>query len=147
MAEVELGRLAEQKAANAKVKEFGARMAADHGKANGELKALAARANVTLPSTVGDQHQATRDRLAKLSGAAFDRAYIKEMVSDHEKDVAAFRKESESGQDAAVKAFAAKTLPTLDEHLKLVQAIDQALGQGAVGTAGSSDAPHPTTPR
>ena len=82
------------------------------------------------------KHKATHDRLAKLSGDAFDRAYIQEMVTDHQKDIAEFQKEATSGKDAAVKAFAAKTLPTLEEHMKLVQDVNQSLSHGAVGTSG-----------
>jgi len=138
MAEVELGRLAVQKASNARVKQFGQRMVTDHGKANDELKSLAMDKKITIPAELDAKHKATRDRLAKLSGSAFDHAYIQEMVTDHQKDVADFRKESESGRDVAVKAFAAKTLPTLEEHMKMVQDVSESLGHSAVGTSGSA---------
>jgi putative membrane protein len=137
-AEVELGKLATQKSSNPRVKQFGQRMVADHGKANTALKSLAESKNITIPMDLGDKHKATRDQLAALSGAAFDRAYIQAMVADHDEDVAAFQKESESGKDAAVKAFAAATLPTLEEHKKMVESISQSLGHGAVGTSGKA---------
>jgi len=136
MAEVELGRLAVQKASNARVKQFGQRMVTDHGKANDELKSLALAKKITIPADLDARHKATRDRLSTLSGDAFDHAYIQEMMSDHQKDVTEFRKESQSGKDDAVKAFAARTIPTLEEHLKMVQDVSQSLGHGAVGTAG-----------
>lgn len=132
MAEVELGKLATDKASKDEVKKFGQRMVDDHGKANDELKSLAQSKQITLPTTLDAKHKATVDRLSKLSGDAFDRAYVQEMLKDHQKDVSEFRTESKSGKDAEVKAWAAKTLPTLEEHLKLVQDINR----GAVGTSG-----------
>jgi putative membrane protein len=132
MAAAELGKLATEKASNADVKKFGQRMADDHGKANDELKSLAQSKQITLPSAIDAKHKATIDRLSKLSGEAFDRAYVQEMLKDHQKDVAAFRTESKSGKDPEVKAWADKTLPTLEEHLKLVQDLNRT----AVGTSG-----------
>jgi putative membrane protein len=137
MAEVALGRLAADKASNDRVKQFGQRMVADHSKANDELKALAQTKSISIPMDLDAKHKATQDRLSKLSGAAFDRAYIQEMVADHKKDVADFRKESQSGKDSEVKAWAAKTLPTLEEHSKMVQDISSSLRSGSVGTSGS----------
>ena len=133
MAEVELGKMAADKAMNPDVKKFGQRMADDHSKANDELKTLAASKKITLPADMGPQEKALRDRLSKLSGAAFDRAYMKAMVDDHVKDVNAFKMEAKSGKDPDVKAWAAKTLPTLEEHLKMARDTN-----GAVGTAGKT---------
>ena len=116
MAEVELGKMAAEKAASADVKQFGQRMADDHGKANGELQALAGQKGVTLPTEPTAAQKATSARLAKLSGAAFDRAYMQDMVKDHAKDVAAFKHASTSAADADLKAWAGKTLPTLEDH-------------------------------
>jgi len=134
MAEVELGKLATEKASNAQVKQFGQRMVDDHGKANDELKTLAQNKNITIPTDLDAKHKATRDRLAKLSGEAFDHAYMQEMVTDHRKAVNAFRMESKSGKDADVKAFAAKTLPTLEEHLKQAQEAHRAVGTSGTVT-------------
>jgi putative membrane protein len=123
MAEVELGKMASTKAQNAEVKQFGQQMTADHTRANNELKTLAAGKNVTLPTDVGAMHKATMDKLSKLSGAEFDREYVKAMVEDHEKDVAEFQKQADSGTNADVKAFAAKTLPTLKSHFEMIKAM------------------------
>jgi len=131
LAEVELGKLAAEKASSDEVKKFGQRMADDHSKANDELKTLAQSKKITLPSEIGAEEKALRDRLMKLSGPAFDQAYMKAMVSDHVKDVNEFKVESKSGKDPEVKAWAAKTLPTLEEHLKLARSTN-----GAVGTSG-----------
>jgi len=121
MAEVKLGQLAVQKASHSDVKAFGRQMADDHGKANDELKELASSKGVTLPAGIDAKHQAVYDRLSKLDGAAFDRAYMQDMVSDHRADVNEFRLESKSGSDPDFKAWAAKTLPTLEHHLQMAE--------------------------
>jgi putative membrane protein len=121
MAEVELGQLATERASDASVKDFGQRMVTDHSKANDELKQIASSKGINLPTTLDAKNQATKDRLSKLNGAAFDRAYMQDMVNDHREDVNEFRRESQRGTDPEVKAFAAKTLPTLEEHLKLAE--------------------------
>ena len=72
---------------------------------------------MTLPSEPKPEHKAEKQHLEKLSGAAFDDAYSQHMLKDHQKDVAMFKKQSTSGSDADTKAWAAKTLPTLEEHL------------------------------
>jgi putative membrane protein len=118
MAEVELGRLATEKATRSEVKEFGKMMVDDHSKANAELKSLAEKKGVTLPTAPKPEHKALEARLRKLSGAAFDDAYMSAMLRDHEKDVREFERESKSGGDADVKSWAGKTLPTLRHHLE-----------------------------
>jgi putative membrane protein len=127
MAEVQLGQLAQQKASSDQVKQFGARMVQDHGKANADLKQVASDKGIQLPTSLDKKHEAAMQRLQKLSGAEFDRAYMKHMVGDHKKDVSEFEKEAKSGKDTAIKGFADKTLPTLQEHLKLAQSVDDAL--------------------
>ncbi|PWU12750.1 MAG: DUF305 domain-containing protein [Terriglobia bacterium] len=121
MAEVELGRLAQQRAASDHVKQFGKRMVDDHSKANEELKTIATNKGITIPTTLNAKDQAAMDRLAKLNGAEFDRAYMDDMVRDHRTDVAEFQREADQGGDADIKAFASKTLPTLQDHLKMAQ--------------------------
>ena len=123
MAEVEMGRAAVQNASDPKVKQFGQRMIDDHTKANDELKQIASRKNVTLPTSPNAKQKATLDRLSKLQGAAFDRAYMDDMVKDHKEDVAEFQRAANSESDPDVKAFAAKTLPTLQDHLRMAQEI------------------------
>jgi putative membrane protein len=118
MAEVQLGNLAKEHAASEDVKKFGQLMVDDHTKINDELKPIAAKKNITLPANVNAKQQAAYDRLSKLSGAEFDRAYMKDMVTDHRADISEFKKESTSGADADFKAFAGKNLPTLEHHLQ-----------------------------
>jgi len=121
LAEVKLGNLAKDKASDAAVKSFGQQMVDDHSKANDELTQLASSKGITLPSDVSAKDKAEYDRLSKLSGAEFDKAYMRLMVSDHRTDVNEFRGESQHGGDADVKAFAAKTLPTLEHHLQMAE--------------------------
>jgi putative membrane protein len=127
MAEVELGRLASTKAQNPEVKRFAQMMVTDHTKANEELKTMAAKKNVSLPGTLDSKHQSTMQRLEGMSGAAFDRAYVDDMVADHEADVQMFEKQSADNSDPDAKAFAAKTLPTLQKHLEAVRALQSRL--------------------
>ncbi len=134
MAEVELGKLATEKASNEQVKKFGQRMADDHSKAGDELKALAEKKNIPWPTELDARHKALRDRLMKLSGEAFDRAYMQEMVAGHRKAVMAFRMETKNGQDPDIKAWAQKTLSTIEDHLKQAQEITR----GVVGTTGTT---------
>ncbi|HEV8474873.1 MAG TPA: DUF4142 domain-containing protein [Methylomirabilota bacterium] len=114
--EIELGRLASQRGASDAVKQFGQRMATDHGTALDELKQLAQSKGVTLPTDTDRAHKRLHDRLSKLSGAEFDREYMKAMVGDHDKDAKKFAKEAGSAKDPDLKAWASKTLPVLKEH-------------------------------
>lgn len=123
MSEVQLGQMAATRGTSELVKQFGQRMVDDHTKANQELIRLAVQKNVTLPQAVNSKQQSIADKLTKLTGADFDKEYIADMVDDHEEDVEAFSKQAEKGTDAAVKAFAAQTLPTLQKHLQLAREI------------------------
>jgi putative membrane protein len=121
MAEVELGQLALKQATNDDVKRFAQRMVDDHSKAGQELKQFADSKGVTLPAMVSASPKKLFDKMSKLSGAAFDREYMSEMVKDHEKAVALFESQSKSGKDMELKAWVDKTLPTLREHLQLAR--------------------------
>lgn len=119
LAEVQMGNLALQKAQSAGVKAFAQRMVTDHSNANAELAQLATAKGLTLPTELDGDPKAAMDHLNGLSGAEFDKAYMHHMVEDHEKDVSEFEKASTGAQDADIKGWAGKTLPTLQEHLKL----------------------------
>ena len=123
MAEVELGRLAINQAASKEVKAFAQHMVDDHSKAGGELKQLAQGKKVMLPPDVSPTHKEVMGKLSPLKGAEFDRAYVKAMVEDHVKDVTAFEAVSKNATDADVKAYATKTLPTLQQHLQMIRGI------------------------
>jgi putative membrane protein len=109
MMEVDMGRLAEQKAQSEDVKSFGKRMVTDHGKANDELKSIAAQKNVQLPS---------KEPTEKWTS---DKAYLNTMVHDHEKNLAEFKEEANSGSDPDVKKFAEDTAKVIQEHLDLAK--------------------------
>lgn len=126
--EVELGKVAQEKAAGKQVKEFGRRMEQDHGKALKELEQIAAKKNVELPKELEGRHKREVERLSKLSGEKFDREYIQAMVKDHKEDIEKFQRESEKGDDPDAKKYAAKHLPTLKQHLELAQTTGQQVG-------------------
>jgi len=127
MAEVQMGKMAQQKGSSDQVKQFGGRMVDDHSKANDELKQIASAKGIALPTDLDAKHKSKMDKMEKLSGAQFDRAYMDDMVADHKEDVAEFKKQASSGKDSDLKAFAAKTLPTLEDHLKMAQSTDAAV--------------------
>ena len=133
LAEVQFGQLAADKASSSEVKDFGKQMADDHGKANDQLKAIAAQKGVTLPTDLNAKDKAEKDRLSKLSGADFDRAYMQAMVRDHMKDVGEFKRESSAAKDNDVKNFASQTLPTLQSHLDKAKSV-----AGSVGAMGKA---------
>ncbi len=115
MMEVAMGREAEKNASSAEVKKFGARMVADHGKANSELKSIAAEEKVDLPAE-------------KEPGKwKSDKDYMSMMVKDHEKDLAAFEKEAKDGSDTDLKRFADKTAGIVRKHLEMAKEIDAKL--------------------
>lgn len=127
LAEVELGRLAEERAASAEVKAFARQMIADHAKAGEKLKQLAQQKNVVLPEAILPKAKQTKEMLSKLQGAEFDRAYVKAMLEVHLTDVAAFEAVAKNATDADVKAFAGETVPTLKHHLEMIRTIAKSM--------------------
>jgi len=127
MAEVILGKLAKEKAVNAKVKDFGAMMVKDHSKANNELKALAKSKGITLPDAIDKEEQKVKDELSAKSGADFDKAYVKNMIDDHKADIKEFEKAIKNLKDMDLKAFAVKALPMLKMHLETIQKIQDGM--------------------
>lgn len=123
LAEVEFGRVAAQKGATDEVRQFGQRMVDDHSKANQDLMQVASNKGWTLPAALDAKHQAELQKLSALSGDKLDKTYVDMMIKDHKQDTAAFQKESTGGADADVKAFAARTLPVVQEHLQMIQRI------------------------
>jgi len=123
LAEVQLGQMAQEKASSDAVKQFGARMVHDHADANKKLEQIAQRDGIPVPKTLDAKDQMLKQHLEKLSGPAFDRAYMQNMVKDHKQDVAEFEHEANSGKNADVKQFAADTVPTLKSHLQQAEQI------------------------
>ena len=130
MAEVQLSKLA-QKSENAEVKSFADRMVRDHTAANEQLTTIAGSLGVELPKTLDSEHERIREKLQTLHGKAFDDQYVHAMVEDHNKAVKLFQQEERTGHNAELKQFAHKTLPTLEEHQKMVRQLSQKLAQTA----------------
>lgn len=123
LAEVELGKLAQEKATDQRIKDFAQKMVNDHQKANSELMAIATRHHVTLPPVASKEHTDKHRKLREKSGAKFDEEYIDLMVKDHDKVVSLFEDASSDIQNADLKAFASKTLPVLKKHHEEARAI------------------------
>jgi putative membrane protein len=125
--EVELGRLAGEKGTNPRVKSFGQIMVRDHSKSDEELRAIASSKNINVPSSMDDKHSRVVQELQSKDANDFDKAYIKEMASAHEKDINLFKKQAEDGNDPELKTFASKNLPILLMHRDSVQNIQKDL--------------------
>ena len=116
MEEVENGKMAKEKAKNDATKNVAERMITDHSKVNEELLEIAKEENLDLSKV--------QAKTATISGDDFDKEYLTMLKNDHEKDIAMFEKEANDtkpGEDRDVPAFAKKTLPTLKEHLQMVE--------------------------
>lgn len=127
LAEVELGKVALSKSSNAKVKEFANMMVNDHGKANEELKMIAANKQIALPMALDEKHQKMADELNGLTGRDFDKKYVDDMVDGHKKTLDLMEKEAKDGKDAELKAFAAKTAPIVKAHLDMIQKMQDSM--------------------
>lgn len=125
--EVQTSGIAVTKAENEEVRAFAQKMISDHSKANKELKQLGTEKGATLIGGTGSEEQKEMADLSKLSGAAFDKEYVKRMVAAHEKDVAVFQKQVDGGTEPGLKRFAAETLPTLKMHLEMIKDIQSKL--------------------
>jgi putative membrane protein len=124
IAEVQAAQLAEQRATSPQIKQFAQRMTTDHTAANTELQQIAKQANINLPTRPAGKDAAEEQKLRELNGAAFDQAYAQGQLQDHRETVELFQKEASSGQDPALKAFSQKTLPILQQHLQMAEALN-----------------------
>ncbi|MEK0085377.1 DUF4142 domain-containing protein [Benzoatithermus flavus] len=135
IAEVELGRLARERASSREVRNFGQRMVDDHSNANAQLEAMAQARDLTVPTAMDATHQSLHDQLAALRGRSFDREYMQSMVQDHEKDVDLFSQQASADPNDQVSQLAARILPQLREHLSMARSINQALETPRVSQA------------
>jgi putative membrane protein len=126
MTEVEAGKLAQEKGASQDVKDFGAMMVKDHTQNDEDLMALAQTKGVTIPTTLDKMHQGMIDSLNSKSGAAFDKAYIDDMVNGHTKMLKLMKGE-EMSKDADMKDFATKTSDTVQMHLSKAEGIQKSM--------------------
>jgi putative membrane protein len=132
-AEVDFGKLAAEKASDPAVKAFGQQMVEDHGKANDKLMSVAQSENMTLPSDMNMKQKAMYEKLKMLSGTSFDKAYVSDMLKDHQEDIKEFTKEANSGADPKIKEFASNTLPVIQGHLDKIKAIQSKMTGSAGG--------------
>jgi putative membrane protein len=121
--EVESGKIAEKKAANAEVRNFAARMVRDHGDADNKLKRIVSADGGTVPNDLDQQHQQELQQLTSQQGADFDRNYMQTMVKDHDTDAQAFGRAVQSLDDPKLKTFAQQTLKVIDQHDKIAHQI------------------------
>src|SRR5436190_19742346 len=124
LAEVQMGKLAQQNGASQGVKDFGQMLATDHGQANTKAQSVAQSLNVTPPTEPNAKQKKDYDKMSKLNGAAFDKAFAQHMVADHKKDIAAYKKETKSKNQTAA-GYANETLPTLEKHLETAQSLQK----------------------
>lgn len=118
MTEAHLGEMAEGKASHAGVKDFGQTLAKDHTKAYQELTALDSKLGQPIPKGINIRRHRAIKQLAALKGKKFDGLFLRDEVRDHERAIAAFKREAQRGQDPEVKAYANDVLPTMEEHLR-----------------------------
>ena len=145
MAEVEMGKMAQDKSQSADVKAFGQKMVEDHGKALTEVQTLAQAKGVTLPTELDAKHKAMGAKLGKMNGDAFDKAYTRQGgVAAHKETLAKLQKASKSVKDADVKGQVDKMIPVVQEHLKHAEQVASAKtgSTGASGAAGHTGSSH-----
>lgn len=123
MAQIQLGQIAQQKASSTQVKQLARRIVADHSAASQDLQLLADSQGLTLPEQPAKSAQAMAQRLRGTVSSGFDQAYIQQVIRDHQQDLAAYRREAQSGQDPDLKAFAQRNLLMIQQHLQLAQSL------------------------
>jgi putative membrane protein len=121
LAEVQMGQLAQKNGSSDAVKQFGQMLVKDHGESNQKAMSVASSMGVTAPTQPNSKQKATYNRLAKLTGNQFDRAFAKDMIADHKSDIRAFEKESTKNDAAG--SYAKETLPTLRQHLQAAESL------------------------
>jgi putative membrane protein len=132
-AEVDLAQLAQQKAQSPDVKALAQRLATDHTKSNQQLMQVAQKEGAQPPTSASKDGSKARSKLEKLNGQAFDEAFVKEVVQDHQKDIKYFQQQQASLQDLQLKSFAQQTLPVLQQHLQMARQV-----ASQIGASGSS---------
>ncbi|HEV2704724.1 MAG TPA: DUF4142 domain-containing protein [Pyrinomonadaceae bacterium] len=138
MKEVELSRMATTRASSEEVRRFAQQMVDEHTRSNQELMQLAASKGITLPTAPDAKLQSMLTRMGAMSGAQFDRAYLREAgVKEHRNAAKLFERESTRGRDADLTAFASRLLPAIRSHLSMAESMERA-SRGGGGTGGGS---------
>jgi putative membrane protein len=140
MLEASLGKLAEQKAENSAVKQFGQKMDTDHNKIQNEWVSIASKDGLTLKTGMGPRHRAKLNQLQKLSGKAFDKAYMTTSIQDHKDDIDYFQREGQAAHSSQVRDLVASTLPTLQDHFKQAKEVGAKVGADTTATLRTQNA-------
>jgi putative membrane protein len=143
LAEVEIARLAEQRASDPAVKDFARQLVKEHSANDKQLKSIARSEGITLPKKLSTDDRKTRDELAKLSGQQFDQRFLQVQVQDHQKAIDLFQKQADNGS-GKLQAYAKNTLPHLQMHLDTANRLSDQVGATSSGTAGSTGAGGPS---
>lgn len=130
IAEIKISELALKKSQNEAVRKVADEIIREHSAAQKQLKQVAAQKGVSLPSDTDPMHKAMYSKLAKLSGAAFDRQYIAGQIKDHDKTIQLFQRQLKGGRDASVNDFAARTLPAITKHAEHIRQVAPSVGVG-----------------
>lgn len=134
MTEAHLGQLAQEQAATQEIKDYGQMLTQDHTKDYDTLTALATKIGAEVPKGIDAAHNKMIDPMAKLKGKAFDRRFLQAMVKGHEEAIAKYKKEADSGENAALKSYATSTLPALQSHLEKAQDLLKPAGHKKAAT-------------
>jgi len=145
MTGVKLGELAAQNGQRDDVKSFGKMMVKEHTSINDDLKALAVQKGVVLPESLDKKNQATVDKMAALTGSKFDDAYIASMIKDHKNDIKEYKAESDKTKDEDIQSFLKKSTPSMEEHLKLITAMDSVRDSNTKNSAGTNQGDNTVT--
>jgi putative membrane protein len=129
LAEVSMGQLALKQAESQEVRSYGQQLVTDHSAANKRATTVASQMGMTPPSEPSKKQQSDAAKMAKMSGAAFDRAFVQHMVADHRKEIAEHRKAAKMKNDMAA-SYATEALPALEKHLEMAQALNKGMGKG-----------------
>ena len=135
LAEIAGGKMAQERAQSAEVKEFAAQMAKDHGKMLDEKKRMAKAKGVTLPTSPDAEQQAEAQKLQGMAKRDFDREYMGHMVKDHTDDLELVRKTAQEAKDPELKAAAAKAEPVIGKHLEMAKGIENSLEGSSRGAS------------
>ena len=146
LAEIEAGRMAQTKSQSEQVKNFAQQMIDDHTRALTEVQQLAQSKGVALPTELDRTHKRASEKMAALSGEAFDRAYMKQSgLADHKKTHSLLQQAQSRAKDPDVKALAARTAPIVDQHLNSAQQLHKDTARGSSGSRGSTGSSSPSS--
>jgi putative membrane protein len=141
LAEIETAKMIEQKSKDPGVRDFAQRMVTDHTQASQNLATVAEMTGTSLPASLSAADRTREDELKKLSGAKLNETYLRDELAGHKQVISAFESEIEHGQDEAAKNYAAETLPTIQDHIRIAEDVAGRLGMsGKVGLNRESEA-------